>query len=148
MKAVLQRVLKASVTVDLEVVGEIGQGIVVLFCAEAGDSDDEARRFAHKVAKMRIFSDADGKTNLDINQICGEILAISQFTLAAQWTKGNRPGFSRAEAPDRAKNLYDLFCKTLREDGVPVETGIFAAEMKVDLINDGPFTIVMDSRDG
>lgn len=148
MKAVLQRVLKASVTVDLEVVGEIGQGIVVLFCAEAGDSDDEARRFAHKVAKMRIFSDADGKTNLDINQICGEILAISQFTLAAQWTKGNRPGFSHAEAPDRAKNLYDLFCKTLREDGVPVETGIFAAEMKVDLFNDGPFTIVMDSRDG
>ena len=147
MKAVLQRVLKASVTVGSEVIGEIDKGIAVLFCAEAGDSDDEARRFAHKVARMRIFSDADGKTNLDINQISGEILAISQFTLAAQWTKGNRPGFSHAEAPERAKFLYDLFCETLVEDGVPVQTGIFAAEMKVDLINDGPFTIVMDSRD-
>lgn len=147
MKAVLQRVLKANVTVGSEVVGKIDKGIAVLICAEAGDSDDEARRFAHKVAKMRIFSDADGKTNLDINQISGEILAISQFTLAAQWTKGNRPGFSHAEAPERAKFLYDLFCETLRDDGVHVETGIFAAEMKVDLINDGHFTIVMDSRD-
>lgn len=147
MKAVLQRVLEAAVKVDGAVVGEIANGIVILFCAERGDSDADAIHFAHKAAKLRIFSDAEGKTNLDINEVKGEILAISQFTLAAQWRKGNRPGFSAAEAPERAKQLYELFCATLRDDGITVETGIFAAEMKVSLINDGPFTIVMDSRD-
>ena len=96
---------------------------------------------------MRIFSDADGKTNLDINDVKGKILAISQFTLAAQWTKGNRPGFSRAEAPDRARTLYEIFCDELRASGIEVETGVFSAEMKVEIVNDGPFTIVMDSRD-
>ena len=147
MKAVLQRVLKASVSVDSEVVGAIGNDICVLVCAEAGDSHDDARYFANKVAKMRIFSDADGKTNLDINDVKGKILAISQFTLAAQWTKGNRPGFSRAEAPDRARTLYEIFCDELRASGIEVETGVFSAEMKVEIVNDGPFTIVMDSRD-
>jgi len=147
MKAVLQRVTQASVRVDGDIVGEIENGIVALVCAERGDSEDEVRHFAHKAAKMRIFSDADGKTNLDINDVKGKFLVISQFTLAARWRKGNRPGFSDAEAPDRAKALYELFCETLRADGVPVETGIFAADMKVALLNDGPFTIVMDSRD-
>jgi len=118
-----------------------------LFCAERGDSEDDAAYFAHKAAKMRIFSDSDGKTNLDIAQKGGKMLVISQFTLAADWRKGNRPGFSRAEAPDRAKMLYEKFCAVLREDGIDVETGIFAADMNVHLINDGPFTIVMDSRD-
>jgi len=147
MKAVLQRVTRASVSVDGNIVGEIDSGIVALVCAERGDSDDEVRHFAHKAAKIRIFSDADGKTNLDINDVKGKFLVISQFTLAARWRKGNRPGFSDAEAPERAKALYELYCETLREDGIPVETGIFAADMKVDLLNDGPFTIVMDSRD-
>ncbi|WNK01280.1 D-aminoacyl-tRNA deacylase [Thalassospiraceae bacterium LMO-JJ14] len=147
MKAVLQRVLEASVKVDGETVGEIANGIVILFCAERGDSDADAIQFAHKAAKLRIFSDENGKTNLDINEVKGKILAISQFTLAAQWRKGNRPGFSAAETPERAKQLYELYCDTLREDGIAVETGIFAAEMRVALINDGPFTLVMDSRD-
>lgn len=120
---------------------------MILFCAEQGDIEDDATFFAHKAAKMRIFSDSEGKTNLDIAQKGGKMLVISQFTLAAVWRSGNRPGFSRAEAPDRAKMLYEKFCTVLRADGIHVETGIFAADMKVHLINDGPFTIVMDSRD-
>lgn len=147
MKAVLQRVSEASVAVDGKTVGEIDNGIVVLFCAERGDSDDDARTFAHKTAKIRIFSDDTGKTNLDVNEVKGKLLVLSQFTLAARWRKGNRPGFSDAEPPERAKALYELYCDTLREDGMTVETGIFAADMKLSLINDGPFTIVMDSRD-
>lgn len=147
MKVVLQRVSEASVAVDGKTVGEIGNGIVVLFCAESGDSDDDARTFAHKTAKIRIFSDETGKTNLDVNEVKGKLLVLSQFTLAARWRKGNRPGFSDAETPERAKALYELYCDTLREDGMTVETGIFAADMKLSLINDGPFTIVMDSRD-
>ncbi len=147
MKAVLQRVTEASVSVGSAVVGEIGNGICILFCAERGDSDDDARTFAQKAAKMRIFSDENGKTNLDVNEVKGKILAISQFTLAAQWRKGNRPGFSHAEAPERANELYEIFCEELRAQGLVVETGIFAAEMNVRIVNDGPFTIVMDSRD-
>ncbi len=147
MKAVLQRVTRAAVSVDEKIVGEIKNGIVVLFCAEREDSDADAAYFAHKAAKIRIFSDAGGKTNLDINEVNGEMLVLSQFTLAAVWTRGNRPGFSAAEAPERAERLYQIYCDTLRADGVTVETGIFAADMKVDLINDGPFSIVMDSRD-
>lgn len=139
--------LEASVSVEQKIVGEIENGIVVLFCAERGDSDADAAYFAHKAAKMRIFSDESGKTNLCVNEVNGKILVLSQFTLAALWTRGNRPGFSDAEAPERAKHLYDLYCDTLREDGITVETGIFAADMKVQLVNDGPFTIVMDSRD-
>lgn len=128
-------------------VGAIDGGMLILFCAEQDDSVDDAVTFAHKAAKMRIFSDSEGKTNLDITQKGGKILVISQFTLAAVWRKGNRPGFSRAEAPERAKMLYEKFCAVLREDGIDVETGIFAADMQVHLVNDGPFTIVMDSRD-
>jgi len=147
MKAILQRVLEASVDVEGQTVGKIGHGIVVLFCCERGDSDEDAVHFAHKAAKLRIFSDEQGKTNLDINEVKGDFLVLSQFTLAAQWRKGNRPGFSNAEAPERAKQVYELFCRTLRDDGHKVETGIFAADMKLSLVNDGPFTIVMDSRD-
>ncbi len=133
--------------VDGKTVGEIGPGLVILVCAEQGDSEDDATFFAHKAAKMRIFSDSEGKTNLDIAQKGGKMLVISQFTLAGVWRSGNRPGFSRAEAPVRAKMLYEKFCDVLRSDGVEVETGIFAADMKVHLVGDGPFTIVMDSRD-
>ena len=132
---------------DNSVVGAIGNGILALVCAERGDSDDDARYFAHKTARMRIFSDKDGKTNLSVSDVGGSVLAISQFTLAADWKKGNRPGFSRAEEPENAKRLYELYCETLKEDGIPVELGIFAADMRVSLVNDGPFTIVMDARD-
>lgn len=132
---------------DDSVVGEIGPGILALVCAERGDTEENATYFAHKTALMRIFSDKDGKTNLSVSDVGGSVLAISQFTLAAEWRKGNRPGFSRAEEPENAKRLYDVYCDALREKGLAVETGIFAADMEVSLINDGPFTIVMDGRD-
>lgn len=144
MKAVLQRVTSASVTVDGAVVGKIDAGLLVLVCAEHTDSEAEADYVAAKIAKMRIFADDAGKTNLSVKDIGGSILAVSQFTLAADWRKGNRPGFSGAAAPDRAKALYDYFCDALRRDGLVVETGVFAADMQVALVNDGPFTIVMD----
>lgn len=145
MKTVLQRVLSASVDIDGQIVGKIGAGLLVLVCAERDDTEADADFYAAKIAKMRIFPDEDGKTNLSVKDIGGAILAVSQFTLAADWRKGNRPGFSAAAAPETAKTLYTYFCDALRREGVTVETGIFAADMKVTLINDGPFTIVMDS---
>ncbi len=147
MKIVLQRVSEARVSVDNQVVGEISKGLVVLFCAEKDDTDDDAAYFAGKIAKMRVFADENGKTNLSVLDVNGAVLAISQFTLAADWRKGNRPGFSRAASPDDARALYEQFCMLLADQGVPVERGIFAADMSVELINDGPFTIVMDGRD-
>lgn len=147
MKIVLQRATTARVKVDHEVVGEISNGLVVLFCAEKNDSIDDAAYFAGKIVKMRIFADENGKTNLSLLDVGGAVLAISQFTLAADWRKGNRPGFSRAAPPDEARVLYEKFCNLLADQGVPVERGIFAADMKVELVNDGPFTIVMDSKD-
>lgn len=147
MKAVLQRVTEARVSVDDEVVGEIRNGLVVLFCAEKNDTIDDATYFAAKIAKMRLFADEQGKTNLSVLDVGGAVLAISQFTLAADWRKGNRPGFSRAAPPDEANNLYMKFCDLLTGQGVAVERGIFAANMTVELTNDGPFTVVMDSRE-
>lgn len=147
MKIVLQRVLNASVEVDGETVGAIGPGLLALFCTERQDTETDADFFARKIAKLRIFADADGKTNLSVRDIGGAVLAVSQFTLAADWRKGNRPGFSGAGEPEVAKALYVRFCETLRDEGVAVETGIFAAAMKVSLVNDGPFTLMMDSRD-
>ena len=147
MRALLQRVTEASVTVDGEAVGEIGPGLVVLLCAEKGDAEDECAYFARKIADMRVFADADGKTNLSINDVSGAVLVVSQFTLAAEWRKGNRPGFSRAADPDTAERLYNHFCACLRGEGVPVETGRFGAMMQVSLTNDGPITIWMDSAD-
>lgn len=148
MKAVLQRVTSAAVAVEERTVGEIGYGLLVLFCAEHGDDETDADYFANKIAKMRIFPDDDGKTNLSVMDVGGEVLAVSQFTLAADWRKGNRPGFSGAADPETASRLYDYFCDALREEGLDVETGVFAAEMEVSLINDGPFTIVMDGVTG
>ena len=147
MRVVLQRVTKASVVVDGEIVGAIEHGLLVLFCAERGDSAEDADYFAKKIAKMRLFADTEGKTNLSVADVGGAVLAVSQFTLAADWRKGNRPGFSRAGDPAAAKDLYECFCAALDAEGIALETGIFAAEMKVSLVNDGPFTIVMDSRD-
>ncbi len=147
MRALLQRVTEAAVTVDGDVVGAIGHGLLVLVCAEHGDTDADVLYMCGKIARMRLFPDADGKTNLSVLDVGGSALVVSQFTLAADWRKGNRPGFSRAAAPDVARGLYERFCALLAGEGVPVQTGRFAASMKVSLVNDGPFTIWMDSRE-
>ncbi|MEN3974165.1 D-aminoacyl-tRNA deacylase [Emcibacter sp. SYSU 3D8] len=152
MLALLQRVTEAAVSVanpegKWETVGAIGPGLLVLLCAEHGDTGDDARYFAGKIARMRLFPDDAGKTNLSVRDVNGAALVVSQFTLAADWRKGNRPGFSRAAAPDEARALYEAFCALLAAEGVPVETGRFAASMQVSLVNDGPFTIWMDSRE-
>ena len=147
MKVLLQRVKQAEVRVDDTTVGAINTGLLAFICAERGDRDEDVSYFATKVSKIRMFPDQDGKTNLSVQDVGGSILAVSQFTLAADWRKGNRPGFSGAEHPERAQALYEAFCQTLRDLGVTVETGVFGAEMQVSLINDGPFTVMMDSRD-
>ncbi len=150
MRALLQRVTEASVAVvedagDAETVGAIGPGLVVLVCAEPGDTEDTVAYFARKVAAMRIFEDAEGKVNLSVRDVGGSALVVSQFTLAADWKKGNRPGFSGAADPQTAERLYLMFADRLRDEGLSVETGRFRAHMRVSLINDGPFTIWMDS---
>jgi D-tyrosyl-tRNA(Tyr) deacylase len=147
MRALLQRVTEAAVTVEGETVGAIGSGLLVLLCAEHGDTEDDARYIAGKIARMRLFADEADKTNLSVLDVRGSALVVSQFTLAAEWRKGNRPGFSRAAAPEAARALYERFCALLAAEGVPVETGRFAAAMQVSLVNDGPFTIWMDSKD-
>lgn len=147
MRALVQRVSEAEVTVAGKMVGRIGRGLMVLVCAEAGDDEAVARFLAGKVARMRIFADADGKMNLALADVGGAVLAVSQFTLAARWRKGNRPGFSDAADPDTGRRLYEVFCQALRDDGVAVETGRFGAEMQVALVNDGPVTIWLDSHD-
>ncbi len=120
---------------------------MILLCAEDGDTDTEAEFFARKIAAMRIFAGADGRTNLSVRDVGGSALVISQFTLAAAWRKGNRPSFSKAAAADRGERLYTRFCRRLEAEGVPVETGHFGARMEVALVNDGPFTIWMSSRE-
>lgn len=145
MKALLQRVSRASVTVDGEIVGEIGPGLLILLCAVNGDGVAEAEYLAGKIARLRIFADAEGKTNLSVRDVGGSVLVVSQFTLAADWRKGNRPGFSAAARPDQAEAIYEDFCRLLAAEGVPVATGRFAADMEVELVNDGPFTIWMDT---
>ncbi len=145
MRALLQRVSEASVSLEGEVLSAIGPGLVVLVCTEKGDDEAAADFFARKIAKMRLFADADGKTNLSILDVGGEVLVISQFTLAADWRKGNRPGFSAAADPETAERLYEYLCKQLAAEGVPVKTGRFRSHMAVSLVNDGPMTIWMDS---
>lgn len=147
MRAILQRVTRAQVSVDGEVVGRCGPGLMILVCAMQGDGADQPAKLAAKVAKMRIFRDGQGKMNLSIRDIGGSALVISQFTLAAD-LRGNRPGFSTAAAPEDGKRLYEAFATALAAEGVPVETGIFGAEMAVDLVNDGPVTIWIDSAAG
>lgn len=146
MKAVLQRVAEAFVAVEGSVVGSIGQGLVVLFCVEDGDTVADADHFARKIAGMRIFADEAGRMNRSVLEVGGRVLAVSQFTLAAEWRKGNRPSFSSAAAPATANSLYQHFCTRLEEEGVPTETGSFGSHMAVSLLNDGPVTIIMDSR--
>lgn len=141
MRALLQRVLEASVTVDGTVVGEINQGLLVLLCAEHGDTEMTANRMLDKIVKLRIFSDDDGKMNLSVKDIGAGLLIVSQFTLAADTSKGTRPSFGNAAAPAEAKRLYEGFVSLANQTGLTVQTGIFAADMKVSLVNDGPVTI-------
>lgn len=145
MKVLLQRVKQASVEIDGNVNGEIGQGLLLLVGFTENDGDKEIEYLARKVLNARIFSDADDKMNLNLQQVSGSILSISQFTLYAQTRKGNRPSFTRAQNPDIASKNYDKFNEKLRGSGVQVETGIFGADMQVSLVNDGPVTIMYDT---
>ncbi|MEO0504449.1 MAG: D-aminoacyl-tRNA deacylase [Pseudomonadota bacterium] len=146
MKAVLQRVTSASVRVGGDVVGQCGAGLLILICAMPGDTKDTVDALAAKVAKMRLFQDGDGKMNLSLLQTGGGALVVSQFTLAADTSRGNRPGFSGAANPDEAENLYLQFAEAIAALGVPTETGQFGAEMAVSLVNDGPVTIWLDTQ--
>lgn len=146
MRILMQRVRSSSVRVDDKIVGEIGQGLNVLVCVIEGDTKAEAELLAAKCAKMRIFEDENGKMNKSLLDIDGEALVISQFTLAADCRRGNRPSFSFSAAPDTAKALYEYFSECLRANGVKkVDNGIFAADMQVQIHNDGPVTIWLDS---
>ena len=147
MRALLQRVSEARVSVGGQVIGEIAGGLLILICAVEGDSVAEAELLARKVAKLRIFRDEEDRMNRSITDIGGSVLVVSQFTLAADLSRGNRPGFSRAAAPEVGRELYEQFCRLIAAEGIAVETGEFGADMAVSLINDGPVTIWMDSRD-
>lgn len=144
MKAVIQRVKSASVTVEEKVAGRIGQGIMVLLGIEKGDSEAQADWLAEKIAGLRIFSDQQGKMNLSVRDIGGALLVVSQFTLAGNCSKGKRPSFDTAAPPDEGQRLYEYFVGAARRLGLPVETGIFQADMQVELVNDGPVTFVLE----
>lgn len=146
MRAVVQRVTSASVTVAGEVVGQIEQGFVVLLGVEKEDSELDADYLAEKTAGLRVFEDADGKMNLSLLDIGGSSLVISQFTLLGDVRRGKRPSFSDAAMPEEAERLYSVYCSRLKSLGVPIETGRFRADMQVALVNDGPVTILLDSR--
>ncbi|WP_421852395.1 D-aminoacyl-tRNA deacylase [Oricola sp.] len=145
MRALVQRVAEASVTVEGEKSGEIGRGLLVLVCAMRDDGEAQSEWLARKVANLRIFADEEGRMNRSLTDIGGAALIVSQFTLAAE-TKGNRPGFSTAAPPDEGKRLYEHFTGKMAEQGVPVANGVFGADMKVALVNDGPVTIWLDSE--
>lgn len=144
MKALLQRVTRASVTVEGQIVGQIGPGLLILICAMPDDTEAEADKLSAKIAKLRIFKDEAGKMNLSLRDKGGQALIVSQFTLAAD-LRGNRPGFSYAAPPDLANQLYESFTAKVAALGIPVQNGIFGADMDVALNNDGPVTIWMDT---
>jgi D-tyrosyl-tRNA(Tyr) deacylase len=154
MKAVLQRVLSATVKVEGELIGATRNpatgttlGLLVLLGVQAGDSEAESVFLARKTAELRIFQDEQGKMNKSIQDVGGSILVVSQFTLIADWRKGRRPGFSRAAPPSEGERLYLHFVEELKQLGVPVETGLFGGDMEVSLVNDGPVTIIMDTKE-
>jgi len=144
MKAVIQRVTSASVVVDGQMVGEIGQGLLVLLGVEKGDEEPQADWLAEKIAGLRIFSDDDDKMNLSVRDVGGSLLVVSQFTLAGNCAKGKRPSFDTAAAPEEGKRLYEFFVRAARKSGLAVETGIFQADMRVSLVNDGPVTFILE----
>ena len=147
MKAVIQRVTAASVKVDGEVIGRIGLGLVVLVGVAQGDSGEDVNYLVQKIPDLRIFADAEGKFNLSAMDIHGELLLVSQFTLLASTRKGRRPGFTDAAPPDVAEDLFNQFVAAVRATGLKVATGKFQAHMLVEIHNDGPVTIIMDSKD-
>ena len=147
MKALLQRVSEARVSINGRTVGEIKKGLIVFLCAVKGDTDRDLDYIVKKVAQFRIFGDDHGKMNLSVMDINGGVLVVSQFTLVASTRKGNRPSFDNAEVPERARAIYEAFVTKLRLTGLPVQTGVFAESMAVSLTNDGPVTILIDSRE-
>ena len=145
MRAVIQRVTSASVSIEGSVVGEIEKGFLILLGVGQDDNEPEVERLWSKIFKMRIFDDAEGKTNLSLADVSGSILVVSQITLYANCKRGNRPSFTEAGAPDKAERLYEAFVERAKRDVNRVETGRFGADMNVSLVNDGPFTIILDT---
>lgn len=143
MKVVIQRVLNASVKVDGNITGKIKKGLLIFLGIESGDSDDMLKKYADKIVRMRIFEDENGKTNRALSDVNGELLIVSQFTLCADCSHGNRPSFIGAKEPVEAKRMYEKFISVCREQVPVVEHGEFGANMKVELLNDGPFTIIL-----
>lgn len=146
MRAVIQRVKRASVRVDADVAGEIGSGLLVLLGVGKDDTEDDARYIADKLSVLRIFEDSDGKMNLSVRDVGGSVLVVSQFTLFADCRKGRRPSFIDAGDPEQARRLYERVVEFLKQSGVPTSEGIFQASMEVELVNDGPVTILLDSK--
>ena len=146
MKIVVQRVSQASVKVSREIVGEISKGLLLLVGIEENDEKEDAEWLSKKILDLRIFSDEEGKMNCSVKDINGEILCVSQFTLIADYKKGNRPSFIKAAKPEKAVPLFEYFKGLIKSSGLKTESGIFGADMKVSLLNDGPVTIVMDSK--
>ena len=147
MRAVVQRVCEASVAIDRQVVGEINQGFMILLGIHEEDTLKDVEYLVGKIAKLRVFEDEAGKMNRNIAAVSGSVLSISQFTLYAETKKGNRPSFIKAAKPEIAIPLYEAFNQGLQSEGIPVATGEFGADMKVSLINDGPVTIILDTRE-
>ena len=148
MKAIIQRVTKGTVTVKDEIVGRVGKGFVVFLGVGHEDNEEDARYLAKKISGMRIFEDNQGKMNLSLDQVAGGVLVISQFTLYGDTRKGNRPSFVGAAPPEQANRLYEYFIALIKEAGIPTESGIFQAEMQVEIYNDGPVTLVIESKKG
>lgn len=144
MRIIIQRVTKASVTVDSKVVGQINGGFLVLFGVGTEDSEADCERLSQKLVNLRIFADENGKTNLSLKDVNGELLIISQFTLYADCRKGNRPSFTQAKEPKEAERLYEYFCELCAREIPKVEKGVFGADMTVELVNDGPFTVILE----
>lgn len=148
MKALVQRVRQASVTIENKIYSEIKQGFLVLLGVEKNDSEAEAVYLANKVAALRVFEDEQGKMNLSVRDIGGSLLVVSQFTLAGDTSRGNRPGFETAARPETALPLYEFFVQELKNKGLPVATGVFQADMQVALVNDGPVTFMLEKNCG
>lgn len=148
MRALIQRVTEASVAVDGEITGKIGQGLVIFLGVKTGDTDDDARFLAEKCANLRIFTDAEGKFNLSCLDVKGDALVVSQFTLYGDTRKGRRPSFIAAAPPEISEPLYEKFMECLQQHGIKVESGVFGAMMQVEIHNDGPVTILVESKGG
>tara|TARA_B100000475_G_C14876386_1_gene264181 strand:+ start:174 stop:617 length:444 start_codon:yes stop_codon:yes gene_type:complete len=147
MRALIQRVSQANVKIDEKIISEIKRGLLVLVCAMADDTENEAEQMASKISKIRIFNDENGKMNKSIKDINGEALVVSQFTLAADTSRGNRPGFSYAAHPEKGEKLYEYFTTKLQDMDINCKMGVFGGDMEVSLINDGPTTIWLDNKD-